>query len=373
MATLYASMKASAPRTDVTPTEDDRGFCSQMLPKVSRTFALSIGALPEALRDPVRLAYLLCRIVDTIEDDARVVGPARERLYDLFDHLLADDGADPAIFESLCAELDLGAGTDDQELCLGAGRVFRCFRALPVRQRAAVRPHVAEMSRGMREFTCRADEVKELRLRDLDELERYCYFVAGTVGKLLTALFEQEVPGLGPELLTPIRSRAVSFGIALQIVNIVKDVAEDFTRGDCFLPQRLAEDEGVPLDALLDPEHRAGGLRVIGAICARAREHLRRATEYTMLWPVEGGREVRMFCTVPLALALATLHEVENGSDTLVPGKTPKVSRDCVQRVFGDAQRAIGDNDTLRWMLSYYASGDWRNELRTGPPSSRPA
>jgi farnesyl-diphosphate farnesyltransferase len=371
MATLYQSARASASRADGGPSDEDRAFCTQMLPRVSRTFALSIAALPEALREPVRLAYLLCRIVDTIEDDARVGAAARERLYDLFDYLLADDGADPAVFEGLCVELDLGGGTDDNELCVGAGRVFRCFRALPVRQRAAVRPHVAEMSRGMREFTRRADEQKQLRLRDLDELERYCYFVAGTVGKLLTALFEQEVAGLGHEVLTPIRSRAVSFGIALQIVNIVKDVAEDFTRGDCFLPEGLAESEGVPLDALLDPAHREAGLRVISAICARARQHLRRATEYTMLWPTVAGREVRMFCTVPLALALATLHEVENGGDTLVPGRTPKVSRECVQQVFADAQRAVGDNDMLRWMLSYYGSGDWRHQLRCTLPPAR--
>jgi hypothetical protein len=90
-----------------------------------------------------------------------------------------------------------------------------------------------------------------------------------------------------------------------------------------------------------------------------------------MLWPTVAGREVRMFCTVPLALALATLHEVENGGDTLVPGRTPKVSRECVQQVFADAQRAVGDNDMLRWMLSYYGSGDWRHQLRCTLPPAR--
>mgnify|MGYP006174187183 CR=1 FL=1 len=88
----------------------------------------------------------------------------------------------------------------------------------------------------------------------LDDLERYCYFVAGTVGKLLTSLFELEVPGLPAHLLTPIRARAVSFGVALQLENIVKDVAEDHVRGDCFLPEELAEAEGISLDDILDPE-----------------------------------------------------------------------------------------------------------------------
>jgi len=37
-----------------------------ILPKVSRTFALTIPQLPPALRDVVANAYLLCRIADTI-------------------------------------------------------------------------------------------------------------------------------------------------------------------------------------------------------------------------------------------------------------------------------------------------------------------
>src|SRR5579859_4027779 len=40
-----------------------------ILPKVSRTFALTIPQLPPALRDVVANAYLLCRIADTIEDE----------------------------------------------------------------------------------------------------------------------------------------------------------------------------------------------------------------------------------------------------------------------------------------------------------------
>src|SRR5690606_30511896 len=46
-------------------SDDDWAFCDDTLPKVSRTFALSIAALPQTLRAPIGVAYLLCRIVDT--------------------------------------------------------------------------------------------------------------------------------------------------------------------------------------------------------------------------------------------------------------------------------------------------------------------
>lgn len=336
----------------MTSHDPDREFCEAMLPRVSRTFALSIAALPDTLREPVRVSYLLCRIADTIEDDHRGGIGAREALFDTFDRLLDDDAADPRALDDAADAIELGAGTDDRALSAEASRVFRCFRALPEAQRVAIRPHVAEMSRGMREIARRADAQGALRLRDFDDLERYCYFVAGTVGNLLTDLFEQEVPELDDAARSALRARAVSFGIGLQLVNIVKDVAEDFERGDSFLPEALAAEHGLALDAILDPESRPAALRVVGALTARAREHLGRAVEYTLLWPAASGRAVRTFCAVPLALAFLTLDEVERGHDTLIRGRSPKVSRDSVVAIFSEAERAAGDDDTLRAMLA---------------------
>src|SRR5262245_38580677 len=127
------------------------------------------------------------------------------------------------------------------------------------------------MSQGMREYSARADaSACGLRLTDLNDLERYCYYVAGTVGGLLTSLFLPEVPEDAgwPLRMAPaereafLRDRAKSFGLGLQLVNIVKDVASDLERGDCFLPEALAEAHGVPLDRLLDPAYRKNGLAV---------------------------------------------------------------------------------------------------------------
>jgi farnesyl-diphosphate farnesyltransferase len=373
MTVIHAFKPQPAPKPEPEPEiargsqtiEADRTFCSQLLPRVSRTFALSITALPESLRDTIRIAYLLCRIVDTVEDDAIIDPATRERLFDQFDRLMGDDRLAPEGFERACHACSLGGlSKADHQLCIGAGAVFRAFRALSPEHRAAVRPHVLEMSRGMREFTRRAQVAGKLRLSNMADLERYCYFVAGTVGKLLTALFELAAPSMSAHAKSEARARAISFGLALQMVNIVKDVAEDFERGDCFLPSDVAHAAGINLDQLLTAEHRGSGLEVVRAVTGRAREHLRRAKEYTLLWPVDEGADVRLFCTVPLALALATLHEVEAGHDTLRPGKTPKVSRGVVWQVFRDAKRAIGDNTTLTWMLSHYASGAYRDDER---------
>src|SRR5512147_1483877 len=53
-------------------------FCRDILPEVSRTFALNIPVLPSPLDEVVTIAYLLCRIADTVEDEA-AVGVAERR------------------------------------------------------------------------------------------------------------------------------------------------------------------------------------------------------------------------------------------------------------------------------------------------------
>ena len=330
---------------------NDEAFCFSILPKVSRTFTLSIEALPSDLRSAVCVSYLLCRIVDTIEDEAVLERSVRRELFDTFDRLMTDDTVPWQPFEGRCQQIQLGAGSADAELVNGSGAVFRAFRALPLAQRNGIRPHVLEMSEGMREYCERAHDEGQLRLLDLDDLERYCYFVAGTVGKLLTALFEPTVPVLPEAVRSEIRDRAVSFGLGLQLVNIVKDVAVDFTRGDIFVPVALAAEHGVELEDILTPQRRQEGLAVIRAICGRAREHLQAAAEYTVLWPTPSGVPVRQFCAVPLALALASLAEVEAGHDTLRPGRVPKISRDLVAQLFQKIMGAVDDDDALAEVL----------------------
>jgi farnesyl-diphosphate farnesyltransferase len=53
----------------------DEAYQDQILPHVSRTFALTIPELPPALRTSVTCAYLLCRIADTIEDEPALSPP----------------------------------------------------------------------------------------------------------------------------------------------------------------------------------------------------------------------------------------------------------------------------------------------------------
>lgn len=291
----------------------------------------------------MRAAYLLCRIVDTIEDDRTLPSEVRAPLFEAFDAALEADSAEgsaAAEFQALATTAGLGRDWE-RTLCRRGATVFRAFSVLPEAQRTAIRPRILEMSGGMRAYSQRADAEGGLRILDLPDLERYCHYVAGTVGLLLTDLFLHACP-VAPAVRAQLEARAARFGLGLQFVNILKDVAEDAERGDCLLPATSANEHGVDLGSLFEPNQRHRALALCRFLSRRAREHLEAAEQYTLLWPhTVAGRNARAFCAGPLALALGTLREVELGTDTLVLGRAPTVSRDFVVNVFGDIGRSI--------------------------------
>jgi len=207
----------------------------------------------------------------------------------------------------------------------------------------------------MRDYAARGD-LAPLRMEDRADLELYCYFVAGTVGWLLTDLFVAAVAEARQD--TGLRERAISFGIGLQMVNILKDVAQDAQRDVCYLPQAEARRAGVQLEELIErlraPEPSASlppERLLLGELAGLAREHLRDGIEYTLAWPTEGGRAVRVFCGVPLALAFATLDEIELGTAALQAQRSPRVTRATVAEVAGAVAAAADDPHEFEALL----------------------
>jgi len=330
--------------------EDDQAFMQRILPDVSRTFALSIEALPADLRDAVRTAYLLCRILDTVEDEANLPWARRDALFELFERALLDP--EKATSFASAPEWTTDASNPEYELCRRSQAVFRDFAVAPDWVKEAVRPHVLEMKTGMREYAGRLQREGRLQIQDEADLDRYCYFVAGTVGKLLTALFLGALPDSDDDLRREAEARAVAFGQGLQLVNIIKDVATDSERGVSFLPADLAARHGLQPEQLVEPAHRSAALDVVNQVVRRAYGHLDQAIEYTMLWPTTAtGRDVRFFCAVPLALALATMEEVQKSVDTVRTAHVPKISRATVAALFEQARKAAGSDSALGSML----------------------
>ena len=69
---------------------EDWEYCQKTLPKVSRTFALNISILKGDLHRSILIAYLFCRIVDTVEDAAQLDPKIKIKLLLEFSRLIQD-------------------------------------------------------------------------------------------------------------------------------------------------------------------------------------------------------------------------------------------------------------------------------------------
>ena len=222
-------------------------FSREILPSVSRTFALSIQLLRGQLRAAVNCAYLLCRIADTIEDEPSMPAPEKAALFDrmleCFDDAAAADAFPPqtAWMSGEPAHLRLMQHAD---------LVFVAYRSLPPATREHVKRWVTEMAVGMRKFVLLYPG--GIRIQTLEEYREYCYYVAGTVGYMLTDLWHEHAPSIGPRQYAVLRERSRAFAEALQTVNILKDVATDAEQeNSIYIPEQLLQAHGGSHAAIL--------------------------------------------------------------------------------------------------------------------------
>jgi 15-cis-phytoene synthase len=96
------------------------------------------------------------------------------------------------------------------------------------------------------------------RPRTEEDLLRYCYHVAGSVGCMMAIVMG--VPADDAETL----ERASDLGIAFQLSNIVRDTREDQENGRCYIPQDWLDEFSIPRGRLFELEHRAGLLSIVG-------------------------------------------------------------------------------------------------------------
>src|ERR1700720_3859543 len=103
----------------------DEVYQDQILPHVSRTFALTIPQLPQGLRSAVTCAYLLCRIADTIEDEPALSPPETLAFLQRFSAVLAGQG-DPALLaQEIERRLSNRTLATERDLVSNMARVIR--------------------------------------------------------------------------------------------------------------------------------------------------------------------------------------------------------------------------------------------------------
>jgi farnesyl-diphosphate farnesyltransferase len=331
--------------------DSDEYYQDQVLPKVSRTFALTIPQLPPPLRGPVTSAYLLCRIADTIEDEP-ALPPSETLAYLQRFKAVVSGNVDPfSLSNELSRRLSNQTLEAERELVRNMDRVIRVTARLDPTGRAAIGRCVRLMCDGMPQFQLSAS----LRgLPSANDLDDYCYYVAGVVGEMLVELF----CGYSPQIAQhreALYQLATSFAQGLQMTNILKDQWEDRKRGACWLPQDVFTRHQIDI-AQLTPEHQdARFAAALNELIGIAHAHLRNALAFTLLIPRhETG--IRRFCLWAIGLAVLTLRKISENPG-FVSGAQVKVTRTTVTVTRVLTSVAVGNNWMLRRLFEQAARG----------------
>ncbi|MBK1650663.1 squalene/phytoene synthase family protein [Halorhodospira halochloris] len=329
----------------------DRAYQDAALPGVSRTFALTIPQLPEALRDTVTNAYLLCRIADTLEDHSALEPGGKQDLFIGLQEVLQGQRQAEDLAKEVGLVLNLNTPTAEQDLVLSLPRVVSVTRGLPEEHQEAVKRCVSIMGGGMARF----QRLKSpAGLPDRAAFESYCYYVAGVVGEMLTDLFAMEVESIG-ERREEMMELGRRFGLGLQATNVIKDVWDDRQRGLCWLPRDVFADVGCDLepdeDWSADPAFRKGIVRMV----AIGTEHMEAARTYIHNVPVsEPG--IRRFCAWAATMSFATLRRIHKRPG-FVSADQVKISRSQVRRLALWSNYGAERDGAMRMVLAWSGRG----------------
>lgn len=322
-------------------------YCEAMLPKVSRTFAPTIKRLPSGLRLPVTVAYLLCRIADTIEDSPELTLEQKKDMLALYAEIFSKENEQA--YRQLLEKMHfLPKQTPDDELAHNLPIVLYVFYTFSPAMRGHIARWVAEMSLGMRKYAQAKQKRRFSFLKSMKELDEYTYYVAGTVGYLLTELFSFYSKKITPMVKNRLEQLAEPFGKGLQLVNIIRDTAADLKRGQSYIPDELLQKYQLTRETIFQKENADRAQQLFNELIRDAVNHLDKALDYTMTIPKEETR-IRLFCILPLFWALRTLELIQRNTLALLGSEKIKISKRVVRKEFFLALIHVNSNRMLRW------------------------
>lgn len=305
----------------------------------SRTFALGIERLPRILCDATTIAYLILRVSDYLEDNEEMEASEKVELLNLWVNILREEEK----IETLTGKLtNADTSNPDAIVAQHAREILLHLQSLPYEVQEIIIHHVINSTQGMARWTKQGPNVNDEK--DLDD---YMFEVAGRVGYLVTQLFawysltirrkEKEIMPLARE-----------FGLALQTVNVIRGLREDFNRGWVYIPRKFLLDMGLSKEQLFDPEHREQALKVLDMMTNKAERHLRFALLYvkSLPWWQHG---IRLGCIFPLMFAIRTLAVSRHNAQVFE--KEAKITRNEVKKIVLDST-LWGWSNT--WLDRYY-------------------
>lgn len=293
-----------------------------LLDLVSRSFALTIPLLDKNKKNKVEVQYLLARIIDTIEDSTHNIED-KETLITGFINILKTENTDNLEnFKKIVIEHTINE--NDKVLIENADIVLKSFFAFKQDIKNISISYLREMGYGMIYY-------QDHSISTFEDLDDYCYYVAGTVGVYLTELIKIS------DNLDLDKEKAKSLGRFLQKVNIIKDAKMDYKEKRVFWPLTLFDNEN-PAPYFEDGAYMDKSMEILDKMIKSAMDEFRTSIEYIMTIEKK-AIGYRHFCLVAILMGYETIKLMKNNYNIFMgePIKIPrKNTLDIVAKVKAD-------------------------------------
>lgn len=204
--------------------EESRNWCHELMRSAAKNFYYGMSALPAPKRNAMFALYSFMRHIDDIADDAVDAGAEKATAVAQLEHWRA------ATHAAL-------AGDEPQHVMFPALR--------EAMHRFCIPPDLLDSA-----IDGQLQDLQGCHYVDFEQLRRYCYCVASTVG--IAAVY---IWGFHDSQAIEL---ANDRGIAFQLTNILRDIREDFARGRIYLPENELVQYQVNLSQEIDGRGSAG-------------------------------------------------------------------------------------------------------------------
>jgi len=208
-----------------------------LLRGVSRSFYLSIRLLPQAVRAPIAVGYLLARATDTVADTTAI--PQTERstlLRNLQAAMELPAGNLNASSDQLAAFAQQQTDTHEKGLIRALPQCLHLLQSLSNADQACVRWVLGPIIQGQLLDVTRFGHGMQA-LQTEQELIDYTWQVAGCVGEFWTTLCDRHLGDFASLPTGTLREMGRRYGMGLQRLNILRDAGADLMADRCYLPQ----------------------------------------------------------------------------------------------------------------------------------------
>lgn len=321
-------------------------YLDSQMKKVSRSFALVVSYIEEPLKAQLATAYLICRVVDNIEDCTEPYDWQKKR-FEEFSILLNEPAAARDILSFWGSESWPGL-TDDERKLMGqidGSMLWQIYSRMPGEVQQTINQWSLTMAYGMNQVeNPQASPLLVSRngiqvLNTESDYNKYCYYVAGTVGHMATELAVAHY-GFSSDIAGSLASTCEACGRGLQKTNIVKDFPKDVSRGVSYVPDEWLEAaDYLPLNlngATSDWKR---------MVLSNVFDELREATRYVLALPYDavGYRIASLLCLLPAYQTL--LQAAERQAKLFTAGHQVKISRMTMVKCIRDAITMAANND----------------------------